>query len=199
MTELRAIADDLRAEQQALDDVVADLSDGQWRQVTPSPGWSVSDQIGHLTYFDHTAATGVVARAGQPQRQLQAALGQVGPPGAIEEVVARAGADMGAADHLQFAPDVFDCFRCLRRTAQPRPYVVREVRDLPKGVIAAQGRLLQPFEIGQRAVAQGTFVSGAQDHAGGLAGLECFLPAGRTEAPTVAGFEAAKAEFRNRC
>ena len=46
---------------------------------------------------------------------------------------------------------------------------------------------------------QGAFVSGAQDHAGSLAGLECFLPARRTEAPTVAGFQAAKAELRHRC
>src|SRR5258708_10857542 len=42
-------------------------------------------------------------------------------------------------------------------------------------------------------------MSGAQDHAGRLARLECFLPTRSTEAPTVAGFQAAKAEFRHRC
>ena len=57
----------------------------------------------------------------------------------------------------------------------------------------------EPFEIGQRAVAQSTFVGSAQDHAGSLAGLECFLPTGCTEAPTVVRFQAAKAEFRHRC
>ena len=46
---------------------------------------------------------------------------------------------------------------------------------------------------------QSAFVRGAQDHAGSLAGLKCFLPTGCTEAPTVAGFQAAKAEFRHRC
>ena len=46
---------------------------------------------------------------------------------------------------------------------------------------------------------QRAFVSGAQDHAGSLAGLKCFLPTRCTEAPTVAGFQAAKAEFRHRC
>src|SRR5258708_22157313 len=46
---------------------------------------------------------------------------------------------------------------------------------------------------------QSAFVSGAQDHAGRLARLECFLPTRSTEAPTVAGFQAAKAEFRHRC
>src|SRR2546423_8123532 len=45
---------------------------------------------------------------------------------------------------------------------------------------------------------QSAFVSGAQDHAGRLARLECFLPTRSTEAPAVAGFQAAKAEFRHR-
>src|SRR5215831_21344769 len=39
---------------------------------------------------------------------------------------------------------------------------------------------------------------GAQDDARRLAGLESFLPTGCAEAPTVAGLEAAKAEFRHR-
>src|SRR6188472_798034 len=36
---------------------------------------------------------------------------------------------------------------------------------------------------------QSAFVSGAQDHAGRLARLECFLPTRSTEAPAVAGFQ----------
>ena len=39
---------------------------------------------------------------------------------------------------------------------------------------------------------------GAQDHARRSAGFESFLPTRRTEAPTVAGLEAGKAEFRHR-
>src|ERR687897_163892 len=50
---------DLRAEQDALDAVVAGLTDIQWRLATPSLGWSVADQIGHLTYFDGAAATAI--------------------------------------------------------------------------------------------------------------------------------------------
>jgi hypothetical protein len=46
---------------------------------------------------------------------------------------------------------------------------------------------------------QSAFVRGAQDHAGSLAGLKRFLPTRSTPAPTVAGFQAAKAEFRHRC
>ena len=50
---------DLIAEQEALDAVVADLPDERWDEPTPSPGWSVRDQIAHLTYFDGTAALAI--------------------------------------------------------------------------------------------------------------------------------------------
>ena len=53
------VLDDLVAEQQALDGVVAGLRDDQWALATPSPRWSVTDQIGHLTYFDTTAALAI--------------------------------------------------------------------------------------------------------------------------------------------
>ncbi len=51
---------DLVAEQDDLDAVVARLEPGQWELATPSPGWSVRDQIGHLAYFDRAAATAIV-------------------------------------------------------------------------------------------------------------------------------------------
>ncbi len=50
---------DLLAEQADLDAIVAELTDQQWALATPSPGWTVADQIGHLTYFDGTAATAI--------------------------------------------------------------------------------------------------------------------------------------------
>ena len=50
---------DLLAEQQALDDIMVQLTDDQWALPTPSPRWSVADQIGHLTYFDETAAQAI--------------------------------------------------------------------------------------------------------------------------------------------
>ena len=54
-----SVTADLIAEQAALDAVVADLSDEQWDQPTPSPGWAVRDQIGHLAFFDMTAALAI--------------------------------------------------------------------------------------------------------------------------------------------
>ena len=56
---VQGILDDLIAEQQALDDVVASLSEEQWAEPTPSPGWTIADQIAHLTYFDATAALAI--------------------------------------------------------------------------------------------------------------------------------------------
>ena len=48
--------DDLQAEQDSLDDVIALLSDDAWLTETPSAGWSVADQISHLQFFDERAA-----------------------------------------------------------------------------------------------------------------------------------------------
>jgi uncharacterized protein (TIGR03084 family) len=57
--DLSDIRADLAAEQAALDDVVGALRDDQWALATPSPGWSVADQVGHLTYFDGTAVQAI--------------------------------------------------------------------------------------------------------------------------------------------
>ena len=56
---LSEVIADLCGEQDALDAVVASLTDDQWRLATPSPGWSVADQIGHLTYFDGAAVLAI--------------------------------------------------------------------------------------------------------------------------------------------
>ena len=56
---LAGILSDLLEEQQSLDDVVAPLSEDQWNLPTPSPRWTVTDQIGHLCYFDGAAALAI--------------------------------------------------------------------------------------------------------------------------------------------
>ena len=53
------VLDDLVAEQEALDAIVAPLRPEQWALATPSPRWTIADQIGHLTYFDTTAALAI--------------------------------------------------------------------------------------------------------------------------------------------
>lgn len=52
---MQAICDDLAAEHDALDAVVAELPDDAWDRPTPAPGWSVRDQISHLWFFDQRA------------------------------------------------------------------------------------------------------------------------------------------------
>ena len=71
---------DLIAEQDALDTVVDGLSPEQWQAPTPSPGWTVADQIGHLAYFDATATLAMIdPEAFQAhRRQLMAAFGEAG-------------------------------------------------------------------------------------------------------------------------
>jgi uncharacterized protein (TIGR03084 family) len=59
MTDVHEVAADLRAEHEALDAIVGELRDEQWRLDTPSAGWTVADQIGHLTYFDGAAAAAI--------------------------------------------------------------------------------------------------------------------------------------------
>lgn len=57
--DVRGILDDLSAEHTALDSVVAPLDDSAWSLPTPSVGWTVADQIAHLTYFDRTATIAI--------------------------------------------------------------------------------------------------------------------------------------------
>ena len=58
--ELDALRADLVQEQDELDALVAPLSEAQWLLATPSVGWNVADQIGHLTYFDGSAVNAIV-------------------------------------------------------------------------------------------------------------------------------------------
>jgi uncharacterized protein (TIGR03084 family) len=59
VVDARSLTADLADEQAALDAVVVQLDADEWRLLTPSPGWTVADQIGHLTYFDGAATTAI--------------------------------------------------------------------------------------------------------------------------------------------
>lgn len=52
---MRQICDDLIAEHDDLDAVVAALDENGWSTPTPAEGWSVRDQISHLWFFDQRA------------------------------------------------------------------------------------------------------------------------------------------------
>ncbi len=55
MADFADVLADLSAECAQLDDFVAGLSDPEWRLETPSPGWTIAHQIGHLAWTDDIA------------------------------------------------------------------------------------------------------------------------------------------------
>ncbi|HZQ32381.1 MAG TPA: TIGR03084 family metal-binding protein [Mycobacterium sp.] len=59
MADLKALVDDLRAESDELDTLVAPLDETGWRTVTPAPGWTIAHQIGHLLWTDRVALTSI--------------------------------------------------------------------------------------------------------------------------------------------
>ena len=59
---MREIIEDLTAEQDALDTIVATIDGTTWREQTPAVGWNVTDQIGHLAFFDERATMAITDR-----------------------------------------------------------------------------------------------------------------------------------------
>lgn len=59
MADAGPIVDDLRAESDDLEALVAPLPESRWREPTPAPGWTVAHQIGHLLWTDRVALTSV--------------------------------------------------------------------------------------------------------------------------------------------
>lgn len=74
--EFSRLRSDLVSEQGALDDLVATLQDVDWARPTDSPGWTLADQIAHLTYFDLAAAIAIADpdTFGRMAEDLRAAL-----------------------------------------------------------------------------------------------------------------------------
>jgi len=59
MAVLQQIVDDLRAESDELDALVAPLADVGWTAPTPAAGWTVAHQIGHLLWTDRASLSAV--------------------------------------------------------------------------------------------------------------------------------------------
>jgi uncharacterized protein (TIGR03084 family) len=64
MADLSQIVDDLRAESDELDALVAPLPDGAWAAPTPAAGWTIAHQIGHLLWTDRGALIAVTDEDG---------------------------------------------------------------------------------------------------------------------------------------
>lgn len=59
MADLAQIVDDLRAESDELDALVAPLAGDRWSAPTPAEGWTIAHQIGHLLWTDRGALVSV--------------------------------------------------------------------------------------------------------------------------------------------
>ncbi|MFD7888217.1 TIGR03084 family metal-binding protein, partial [Streptomyces albidoflavus] len=57
MSDPLPVLDDLAAESEELDALVAELNDAEWKAATPAEGWAVAHQIAHLAWTDRAALT----------------------------------------------------------------------------------------------------------------------------------------------
>ncbi|MET7477472.1 TIGR03084 family metal-binding protein [Streptomyces sp. NPDC005648] len=77
MADPTPVIDDLRAESEELDLLVAELSPEGWALATPAAGWTVAHQIAHLAWTDHSSLLAVTDRDAF-SRELEKALAQPG-------------------------------------------------------------------------------------------------------------------------
>lgn len=64
MADAGPIIDDLRDESDALDALVAPLTEDGWSLPTPAAGWTIAHQIAHLWWTDQAALTSITDEAG---------------------------------------------------------------------------------------------------------------------------------------
>ncbi|GGM02932.1 TIGR03084 family protein [Streptomyces fumigatiscleroticus] len=64
MADPTPVLDDLRAESDELDLLVAELTPERWTLPTPAPRWTVAHQIAHLAWTDHSALVAVTDEDG---------------------------------------------------------------------------------------------------------------------------------------
>lgn len=96
MADLRAILDDLDAESGAVDAMVSELTEDQWRRDTPAEGWTIAHQIAHLEWTDRVATLAATDAEG-----FQAAVAQaMGNPAGFVDEAAEEGARRDPADLL---------------------------------------------------------------------------------------------------
>ncbi|MEV1062341.1 TIGR03084 family metal-binding protein [Streptomyces sp. NPDC050263] len=77
MADPTPVLDDLRAESDELDRLVAELGPEQWALPTPAAGWTVAHQIAHLTWTDHSSLLAVTDQEAFA-REVEKALAEPG-------------------------------------------------------------------------------------------------------------------------
>ncbi|MCV7199031.1 TIGR03084 family metal-binding protein [Mycobacterium angelicum] len=114
------IVADLRAESDDLDALVAPLPADRWALLTPSPGWTIAHQIGHLLWTDRVALTAVTDEAGFADVLSAAA---ADPSGFV---------DAGAEELAALPPaELLDDWRVTRGRLHSELLTVADGRKLP--------------------------------------------------------------------
>ncbi|MFD9967109.1 TIGR03084 family metal-binding protein [Streptomyces sp. NPDC059011] len=96
MSDPAAVIDDLRAESDELDRLVAGLSDEEWGTPTPAAGWTVAHQIAHLAWTDEVALLAATS-PGAFAQEVEKALAE---PGTFVDRAAEAGVRRPPAELL---------------------------------------------------------------------------------------------------
>jgi uncharacterized protein (TIGR03084 family) len=95
MADAGPIVDDLAAESDELDNLVAPLPGTRWREPTPAQGWTIAHQIGHLLWTDRVALTSVTDEPAFGELLAAAAADPTGfVDAAAEEEARRSGAEL---------------------------------------------------------------------------------------------------------
>jgi uncharacterized protein (TIGR03084 family) len=84
--DLGALLADLTAETRVLENLLVPLDATDWQRPTPSPGWTIHDQVSHLAYFDETAT---LAATDPARFRAEAAGVDAVGPGFPDEIAAR--------------------------------------------------------------------------------------------------------------
>lgn len=85
MTGQNDVYSDLAAEGDALDVLVAGLDDEGWATPTPSPGWTIGNQIAHLAFISHLA---VLSSTDPEAFEIEAAPSRVDFQGSVDAKLA---------------------------------------------------------------------------------------------------------------
>lgn len=96
MADSTPVLDDLRAESDELDRLVAELGPQQWTLPTPAVGWTVAHQIAHLAWTDRSSVLAVTDQDAFA-REVEKALAE---PGDFVDNGAREGAEKPPAQLL---------------------------------------------------------------------------------------------------
>ncbi|WP_433496278.1 TIGR03084 family metal-binding protein [Sphaerimonospora sp. CA-214678] len=142
---LDEVLKDLAIEGDEVDRLVADLEPGQWALPTPAPGWTVADQIAHLTFVFRLA--GAAAADPRAFQAMTARAAEVGFDAAVNAALADYAGDTPAELLARWRDQRATTLEALA-AVPPDQTVPWLVNPLPPAVLACAG-IMEVFAHGQ--------------------------------------------------